>query len=159
MAAITMDSVVLCADASCYYRLPARCRRCGGKGRIGGFAMTINNLPAVRERAKRLGTKAVSWGKSLPLQPKHVWAIRVRLELAKRHRDLALFNMVIDSTLRGCDLVSLRVTDSRLIQSTLCEPRPRAPFGQKRLSSGQMQATLSSSGSSLGGCRLRISAP
>jgi hypothetical protein len=36
-----------------------------------------------------------------PLKPKHVWAIRVRLELAENHRDLALFNMAIDSKLRG----------------------------------------------------------
>ncbi len=40
-----------------------------------------------------------------------VWAIRVRLELAERKRDLALFNLAIDSKLRGCDLVKLRVGD------------------------------------------------
>ena len=39
-----------------------------------------------------------------------VWAIRAHLELAGNLRDLALFNMAIDSKLRGCDLVSLRVT-------------------------------------------------
>ena len=46
-----------------------------------------------------------------PLKPKHVWAIRVRLELAENHRDLALFNLAIDSKLRGCDLVKMRVVD------------------------------------------------
>ncbi|MFV1905698.1 tyrosine-type recombinase/integrase, partial [Phaeobacter sp. A89a-3a] len=46
-----------------------------------------------------------------PLRPKHVWAIRVRLELSDRVRDLALFNLAIDSKLRGCDLVRLRVVD------------------------------------------------
>ena len=46
-----------------------------------------------------------------PLKPKHVWAIRVRLELAENHRDLALFNMAIDSKLRGCDLVKMKVAD------------------------------------------------
>jgi integrase len=46
-----------------------------------------------------------------PLQPKHVWAIRTRLQLAKKKRDLALFNLAIDSKLRGCDLLSLRVED------------------------------------------------
>jgi len=50
-------------------------------------------------------------GQKPPLQPKHVWAIRTRLQLAKRRRDLALFNLAIDSKLRGCDLVSLRVED------------------------------------------------
>jgi integrase len=50
-------------------------------------------------------------GQKPPLQPKHVWAIRTRLQLAKRKRDLALFDLAIDSKLRGCDLVSLRVED------------------------------------------------
>ena len=46
-----------------------------------------------------------------PLKRKEVWAIRVRLQLAKQPRDLALFNLAIDSKLRGCDLVRLRVCD------------------------------------------------
>jgi integrase len=50
-------------------------------------------------------------GQKRPLLPKHVWAIRVRLELAGNLRDLALFNLAIDSKLRGCDLVRLMVTD------------------------------------------------
>lgn len=43
--------------------------------------------------------------------PKYVWAIRVRFELADRIRDLALFNLAIDSKLRGCDLVKTRLVD------------------------------------------------
>jgi integrase len=50
-------------------------------------------------------------GQKPPLQPKHVWAIRSRLQLAGRTRDLALFNLAIDSKLRGCDVVSLKVED------------------------------------------------
>ena len=50
-------------------------------------------------------------GPKPPLQPKHVWAIRTRLQLARRTRDLALFNLAIDSKLRGCDVVSLKVDD------------------------------------------------
>jgi integrase len=50
-------------------------------------------------------------GQKPPLQPKHVWAIRSRLQLANKRRDLALFNVAIDSKLRGCDVVSLRVAD------------------------------------------------
>jgi hypothetical protein len=42
---------------------------------------------------------------------KEVWSIRARLELKRRVRDLALFNLAIDSKLRGCDLVRLRVED------------------------------------------------
>lgn len=45
------------------------------------------------------------------LQPKHVWAIRTHLQLAGRIRDLALFNLALDSKLRGCDVVALRVAD------------------------------------------------
>ena len=50
-------------------------------------------------------------GAKPPLSPKHVWAIRTRLLLLKRFRDLALFNLAIDSKLRGCNLVGLRIAD------------------------------------------------
>ena len=50
-------------------------------------------------------------GQKPPLQPKHVWAIRTKLQLDNRVRDLALFNIAIDSKLRGCDVVSLKVED------------------------------------------------
>ena len=46
-----------------------------------------------------------------PLRPKHVWAIRTRLLLEGRIRDLALFNLAIDSKLRGCDVVAVKVED------------------------------------------------
>ena len=48
-------------------------------------------------------------GQKPPLQPKHVWAIRTKLHLDRRDRDLALFNLAIDSKLRGCDVVTLKV--------------------------------------------------
>jgi integrase len=50
-------------------------------------------------------------GQKRPLKPKDVWAIRIRLQLEHRARDLALFNLGIDSKLRGCDLVRLQVED------------------------------------------------
>jgi integrase len=59
-------------------------------------------------------------GQKLPLKLQQIWAIRIRLELSKKVRDLALFNLAIDSKLRGCDLVSLKVSDiahSKTIQS------------------------------------------
>ena len=46
-----------------------------------------------------------------PLRPKHVWSIRTRLLLEGRVRDLALFNLAIDSKLRGCDVVAVKVED------------------------------------------------
>jgi integrase len=50
-------------------------------------------------------------GAKLPLKPMHVWGIRVRLHVESRIRDLALFDLAIDSKLRGCDLVALRIND------------------------------------------------
>ena len=53
-------------------------------------------------------------GPKPPLKPKHIWAIRTRLQHEGRTRDLAMFNVAIDSKLRGCDLVRLRVSDIHL---------------------------------------------
>ena len=50
-------------------------------------------------------------GQKAPLKLKDIWAIRVRLQIANRTRELALFNLAIDSKLRSCDLVKLRVRD------------------------------------------------
>lgn len=50
-------------------------------------------------------------GPKPPLKPKHIWAIRQQLKNARRLRDLAMFNCAIDTKLRGCDLVKLRVSD------------------------------------------------
>jgi integrase len=50
-------------------------------------------------------------GQKPPLKLREIWAIRIRLQIAKRGRDLTLFNVAIDSKLRGCDLVRLRVRD------------------------------------------------
>ena len=50
-------------------------------------------------------------GAKPPLRPKHVWSIRTKLQIAGRTRDLAMFNLAIDSKLRGCDVVNLRVED------------------------------------------------
>jgi len=60
--------------------------------------------PAPWNKGRLVGQKA-------PLKLKEIWAIRIRLQLADKARDLALFNLVIDSKLRGCDPVSLRVAD------------------------------------------------
>ena len=68
-----------------------------------------NATPVVRgyvpwNKGKMVGAKP-------PLQPKHVWSIRTKLQVQKRVRDLALFNLAIDSKLRGCDVVALKVAD------------------------------------------------
>ena len=50
-------------------------------------------------------------GQKPPLKPKEIWAIRINLQNAHAARDLAMFNLAIDSKLRGCDLVNLHVRD------------------------------------------------
>lgn len=50
-------------------------------------------------------------GAKPPLRPSHVWSIRAKLQIEGRTRDLALFNLAIDSKLRGCDVVAVRVDD------------------------------------------------
>ncbi|UWR07125.1 tyrosine-type recombinase/integrase [Ruegeria sp. B32] len=67
-------------------------------------------LPATTPK-RRAWNKGRIIGQKRPLLPKQVWAIRARLELAGNLRDLALFNVAIDSKMRGCDLVRLKVID------------------------------------------------
>jgi site-specific recombinase XerC len=67
-------------------------------------APTTNRRVTPWNRGKLLGQKP-------PLKLKEIWAIRIRLQLDHRTRELALFNLAIDSKLRGCDLVGLRVHD------------------------------------------------
>jgi integrase len=50
-------------------------------------------------------------GAKRPLRPRHVWSIRTKLQIEGRARDLAMFNLAIDSKLRGCDVVALKVED------------------------------------------------
>lgn len=50
-------------------------------------------------------------GQKAPLKLHEIWSIRIRLELSNKIRDLALFNIAIDSKLRSCDLVKIRVRD------------------------------------------------
>jgi hypothetical protein len=50
-------------------------------------------------------------GAKPPLRPSHVWSILTKLQMEGRKRDLALFNLAIDSKLRGCDVIAVRVDD------------------------------------------------
>ena len=60
---------------------------------------------------RRAWNKGKLIGAKPPLRPKHVWSIRAKLQLEGRTRDLAMFNLAIDSKLRGCDVVALKVED------------------------------------------------
>ncbi len=66
--------------------------------------MESNQRRAAWNKGKLVGQKP-------PLKPKDIWAIRIHLQNTHRERDLAMFNLAIDSKLRGCDLVGLRVHD------------------------------------------------
>jgi hypothetical protein len=71
--------------------------------------------------------RAIPWnkgkllGQKPPLKLKEIWAIRIRLQLDHRSRELALFNLAIDSKLCGCDLVGLHVHD--VVQGSHIAPR------------------------------------
>ncbi|WP_072396235.1 tyrosine-type recombinase/integrase [Hyphomicrobium sp. CS1GBMeth3] len=62
-------------------------------------------------------TRRTPWNKGKlvgakpPLKPSHVWSIRTKLQIEGKKRDLALFNLAIDSKLRGCDVVAVKVED------------------------------------------------
>ena len=63
------------------------------------------------ENAREPWNKGKLVGQRRPLKPKEIWEIRIRLQMEKSTRNLALFNLALDSKLRGCDLVRLRVCD------------------------------------------------
>jgi len=68
-----------------------------------------NHIPIAPKRQPWNKGKLI--GPKPPLRPKHVWSIRTKLQIDRRTRDLAMFNLAIDSKLRGCDVVALKVED------------------------------------------------
>src|SRR5256886_6487516 len=70
---------------------------------------TENTVPTTTKRLH--WNKGKLTGAKPPLRPKHVWSIRTKLHVDGRTRDLAMFNLAIDSKLRGCDVVALKVAD------------------------------------------------
>jgi integrase len=75
--------------------------------------MTMQN----HDKSVPTAPKRTAWNKGKligakpPLRPKHVWSIRTKLQVEGRTRDLAMFNLAIDSKLRGCDVIALKVDD------------------------------------------------
>jgi len=70
----------------------------------------VNATPSPQKRLP--WNKGKLTGAKPPLRPKHVWSIRTKLQIEGRVRDLAMFNLAIDSKLRGCDVVA---TGSRML--------------------------------------------
>ena len=79
------------------------------------------SIPAAPKRAAWNKGKLI--GAKPPLRPKHVWSIRTKLQIEGRTRDLAMFNLAIDSKLRGCDVVALKVDDIAPHGTPLIVPR------------------------------------
>jgi integrase len=73
--------------------------------------MYENEIPETVVQKRLPWNKGKLIGPRPPLRQKHVWAIRTTLQIERQVRELALFNLAIDSKLRGCDLVTLRVDD------------------------------------------------
>ena len=67
--------------------------------------------PIVEYRSREPWNKGKLVGQKSPLKLKDIWAIRIRLQLNNKLRDLTLFNLAIDSKLRACDLTKLKVSD------------------------------------------------
>ena len=74
-------------------------------------AINMGRLVPPMSSPRKRGPIFLLVGQKAPLKLKEIWAIRVRLQLAGRCRELALFNLALDSKLRACDLVALRVRD------------------------------------------------
>jgi integrase len=73
--------------------------------------MNIPNTNQISPKIRPARNKGRLVGPKPPFKLHEIWAIRMRLQIQGRVRELALFNLAIDSKLRGCDLVSLRVAD------------------------------------------------
>jgi hypothetical protein len=102
--------------------------------------------------------KAKLVGQKAPFKPKEIWAIRIRLQMEERTRELALFNLGIDSKLRACDLTSMRVRDvcqGERVAARACVLQ-RKPNDQCNSRSRHRLARLSKPGSARLICRPRI---
>jgi integrase len=71
----------------------------------------MDATPSTRSHHREPWNKGKLIGQKAPFKPKDIWALRVRLQQERRSRELALLNLGIDSKLRACDLVSLKVRD------------------------------------------------
>ena len=92
--------------------VPGRSRRSGAEVEGVGFAGDEHGRRKPYSlRAARPLEQGCLIGQKRPLKPKDVWTVRVRLQLEGRKRDLAMFNLAIDSKLRDCHLIRVRIDD------------------------------------------------
>jgi hypothetical protein len=86
--------------------------------------MTMDDDDSILPPPKRTPwNKGKLIGAKPPLLARHVWSIRTKLQIERRARELAMFNLAIDSKLRGCDVVAMRVEDVWKVRSDISESR------------------------------------
>ena len=98
-------------------------------------------------KSKEPWNKGKILGQKSPLKLKEIWAIRIRLQLSRKIRDLALFNLAIDSKLRACDLVTLKVQDvsrNGLVsqRAIILQQKRNNLFSMKLLSNQEMPSLI-----------------
>lgn len=105
-------------------------------------ALTNRGVRSCDEDSLFTKARRASWDKGKligakpPLRPNQVWSIRTRLVIERRTRDLALINLAIDSKLRGCDVVALRVEDvAPMAMRSIVRPSGRRRPGDRSSSS------------------------
>src|SRR5258705_6436868 len=98
-------------------RCPEGCPVSNALGTCGSLLYPRSMAMQDQVNATLTPHRRVPWNKGKvtgakpPLRPKHVWSIRTKLQIEGRARDLAMFNLAIDSKLRGCDVVAIKVED------------------------------------------------
>jgi hypothetical protein len=98
--------------------------------------MCDNQTVPLRDTTYTPWNKGKLVGAKPPLRAKDVWSIRTRLIIERRLRDLAMFNLAIDSKMRGCDVVAVRVEDVAPNGYTVERDRPAEEDGK----AGQVRA-------------------
>ena len=91
--------------------LSAESLNCQADGGFTVWRATMDDSECSDRRHCQPWNKGKLVGQKAPLRLKEIWAIRIRLQLAERVRELALFNLAVDSKLRSCDLVKVRIQD------------------------------------------------
>src|SRR5580704_17989747 len=110
------------------------------------MTMQDDETPAATTTKRAPWNKGKLVGAKPPLRPKHVWSIRTKLQIADRKRDLAMFNLAIDSKLRGCGralgwaggrtgVERVRCTPERIPMLGTCQYRPELRSGRTTRSS------------------------
>src|SRR5262249_41963594 len=102
----------------------------------GATIMKDDQSPPQRPYNYTAWNKGKLMGSKPPLSPRHVWSIRTKLQMEGKIRELAMFNLAIDSKLRGCDVIALKVDDIAVNGRAL----ERAIVRQRK--TGQADATI-----------------